>query len=115
MLVLDANILIRAALGSRVLGLLRKYAGQVEFMAPDLAFEEAREHLPAVFETRRIPAAPAMATLDLLTRFVQTVEGETYASFEVVARERIERRDEGRLAGSGNRPRARLSDLDRRH
>jgi len=38
MLVLDANILIRAALDSRVLGLLRNYAGQVEFMAPDTAF-----------------------------------------------------------------------------
>ena len=46
MLVLDANILIRAVLGSRVLGLLRKYGGQVEFIAPDVAFHEAREHLP---------------------------------------------------------------------
>lgn len=44
MLVLDANILIRAVLGSRVLGLLRKYAGEVEFMAPGVAFQEAREH-----------------------------------------------------------------------
>jgi predicted nucleic acid-binding protein len=43
MLVLDANILIRAALGSRVLALLRKYAGQVAFHTPDTAFEEARE------------------------------------------------------------------------
>jgi hypothetical protein len=34
MLVLDANILIRAVLGSRVLSLLRNYAGQVEFRAP---------------------------------------------------------------------------------
>jgi hypothetical protein len=44
MLVLDANILIRAVLGSRVLFLLRKYA-EVEFLAPDTAFQEAREHL----------------------------------------------------------------------
>ncbi|MGJ5816927.1 PIN domain-containing protein [Paludibaculum fermentans] len=43
---LDANILIRAVLGTRVLGLLRKYAGRVEFMAPDFMFQEAREHLP---------------------------------------------------------------------
>lgn len=53
MLVLDANILIRAGLGSRVLGLLRKYAGQVEFMAPDVAFLEAREHLPGILEAQR--------------------------------------------------------------
>ena len=37
-LVLDANILIRAVLGSRVLSLLRKYARPIEFLAPDTAF-----------------------------------------------------------------------------
>ncbi|MBI5084955.1 MAG: nucleotide-binding protein [Acidobacteria bacterium] len=94
MLVLDANILIRAALGSRVLGLLRKYAGQVEFMAPDVAFQEAREHLPEILAARKIAATPAMATLDILRRLVQTVEAETYASFETTARERIDKRDE---------------------
>jgi predicted nucleic acid-binding protein len=94
MLVLDANILIRAALGSRVLGLLQKYAGQVEFMGPDVAFQEAREHLPGILTARKIPAAPVMATLDLVTRLVQTVEAETYFSFEPIARERIDRRDE---------------------
>ena len=94
MLVLDANILIRAVLGSRALGLLLKYAGQVDFMVPDTAFQEAREHLPGILEARGIPAAPALATLYLLTRLVQTVEAETYASCENVARERIGNRDE---------------------
>ena len=42
MLVLDANTVIRAVLGLRVLVLLGKYAGQVEFMAPDVAFHQAR-------------------------------------------------------------------------
>lgn len=74
MLVLDANILIRAVLGSRVLGLLRKYAGKVEFMAPDVAFQEAREHLPGILAVRTIPVAPAMETLYLLIGFVQSVE-----------------------------------------
>jgi hypothetical protein len=37
MLVLDANILMRAVLGSRVLSLLPRYADQVEFLAPDTA------------------------------------------------------------------------------
>ncbi len=48
MLVLDANILVRAVLGSRVPVLLHKYAGQTEFFAPDTAFEEARKVLPAI-------------------------------------------------------------------
>jgi len=94
MLVLDANILIRAVLGSRVLSLLRKYAEQVEFLAPDAAFEEAREKLPEILERRKVPVPPAMAILDHLAGLVQTVEAETYQSFEHLARERIAHRDE---------------------
>ena len=94
MLVLDANIPIRAGLGSRVLFLLRKYAGQAEFPAPGSAFREARERLPGILERRRVPVAPAMAALDLLGNLVQTVELETYACFEAVARQRLAHRDE---------------------
>ena len=49
-LVMDANILIRAVLGSRVRDLLSKYAGHVELIAPDVAFFDAREHLTASCE-----------------------------------------------------------------
>ncbi len=59
-----------------------------------MAFQEARENLPGILAVWKIPAAPAMETLDLLMGLVQTVEAETYASFETVARERIEKRDE---------------------
>jgi hypothetical protein len=45
-LVLDANILVRAVLGSRVLALLRQYIEHVEFLAPDTAYAEVRERLP---------------------------------------------------------------------
>ena len=41
MIVLDANILIRAALRSRVLNLLRNYGTPVEFITPAAAFQEA--------------------------------------------------------------------------
>lgn len=95
MLVLDANILIRAVLGSRVLFLLRKYAEHVDFLAPDIAFQEAREHLPGILERRKVPVAPAMAILEALAELVQTVESETYTCFEALARQRIGRRDEG--------------------
>ena len=94
MLVLDANILVSAVLGSRVLFLLRKYAGHLEFLAPDTAFQEAREHIPLILERRRVPVAPAMATLDLVAGLVQTVESETYTRLEDLARQRIGRRDE---------------------
>ncbi len=94
MLVLDANILIRAVLGSRVLSLLRKYADQTEFLAPDTAFDEAREHLPQILERRHVPLAPALALLELVAALVQTLEVEAYSRFESIARERIGRRDQ---------------------
>ena len=92
-MVLDANILIRAVLGSRVLGLLGKYAGQVQFLAPDTAFEEAREHLPEILKARMVPVAQAMALLDLVAGIVNVVEPETYLLCETAARVRIDRRD----------------------
>src|SRR5712692_3208552 len=94
MLVLDANILIRAVLGSRVLGLLTKYSSQADFFAPDVAFDEAREHLPGILDKLRVAAAPATAILVSLGELVQIVEFETYAGFEAIARQRLARRDE---------------------
>ncbi len=93
-LVLDANILIRAVLGSRVTFLLQKYVEQSEFLAPSTAFTEAREHLPGILARRNIPPAPAMAILDALTRFVHQVEPAIYEQFEAIARQRIKSRDE---------------------
>lgn len=91
---LDANILIRAVLGSRVLSLLTKYGEQVDFMAPETAFQEAREVLPAILERRNVPVPPAMAILNQLADLIQTVEAQTYRSYESIARERIAHRDE---------------------
>jgi len=92
--VLDANVLIRAVLGSRVLFLLRTYAEQTDFLAPDTAFQEAPEHLPRVLGRRHVPVAPAMATLASLAELVQTIGSEAYGRFEALARQRIARRDE---------------------
>lgn len=92
-LALDANILIRAVLGSKVLFLLRKYAESVEFLAPDVAFREAREHLPGILVGRNIPVTPALEILDLVARLVHTVEADAYLAFESIARKRIDQRD----------------------
>ena len=92
MLVLDANILFRAVLGTRVPSLLRKYAGQGEFFAPDSAFREAREKLPIILERRAMRVAPGLTTLGALCELVLTVEFETYAPTEALARQRLVRR-----------------------
>ena len=94
MLVLDANILIRAVLGTRVPWLLRKYAERGEFVAPDSAFREAAEELPIILERRAMPVAPGLTTLGAIGELVRTVEFETYAPMEALARQRLARRDE---------------------
>ena len=51
-IVLDANILVRAVIGTRVSQRLAAHAAQAKFLAPDIAFDEAREHLPTVLAKR---------------------------------------------------------------
>jgi predicted nucleic acid-binding protein len=93
MLVLDANILMRAVLGRHARALLAKYGKRIEFVAPDVAFEEARRHLPQVIERRKLQADLFMAFFDSLANVVQTVELEAYSGFEAIARGRLARRD----------------------
>jgi len=64
MIVLDANILIRAVLGRRVRQLIDAYAGQgVRFFAPDVAFDDAEKYLPPLLKKR----GKSDADLDRLT------------------------------------------------
>lgn len=51
-LVLDANILVRAALGRRVLPIIESYAGRAHFLTAEVAFADARTHLPAILTKR---------------------------------------------------------------
>jgi predicted nucleic acid-binding protein len=94
MLVLDANVLMRAVLGKQARALLAKYGERIEFVAPDVAFDEARTRLPQVIERRKLQVKPFMEYLDSLADVVRTVELETYSGFESVARQRLARRDE---------------------
>ena len=94
MLVLDANILMRAVLGKGARALLSKYCQRIVFVAPDVAFGEARKHLPQVIERRRLREEPFMAYLASLANIVQPIEAEDYSGFEAIARQRLARRDE---------------------
>ncbi|HZO57210.1 MAG TPA: PIN domain-containing protein [Bryobacteraceae bacterium] len=92
-MVLDANILIRGVLGVKVFQVLFRYAAQIDFAAPDTAFHEAKERLPGILQLRGVQAEHGPVTLETLGQLVRTVEPETYAPFETIARRRIERRD----------------------
>lgn len=95
MIVLDANILIRAILGRRVGQLLNQYSGLgIRFYAPESAFEEAEEYLPSLLRRRGRSDADLAATLRFLRSVVEPVESEAYARYENEARERLAGRDE---------------------
>jgi predicted nucleic acid-binding protein len=71
-----------------------KYAGRTKFVAPDLAFNEARKHLPEVMERRKLKTEPFVAYFDSLTKVIQPVWPEIYSGFEAMACQRLARRDE---------------------
>jgi predicted nucleic acid-binding protein len=92
-IVLDANILIRAVLGQRVRQLIIDHAADVMFFAPDSAYDEAREHLPALLTKRGVDPAAAMSTLDALESVVHALEGDLYQPLQQQALARIGQRD----------------------
>jgi hypothetical protein len=47
-LIVDANILIRAVLGKRVREVIETYCEEVSFFVPEAAYAEAEEHLPTL-------------------------------------------------------------------
>jgi predicted nucleic acid-binding protein len=95
MIVLDANILIRAVLGRRVRDLIETYARKrVRFFAPDVAFEDAEKYLPLLLKKRGKPHADVSASLEYLRNFIEPVAPELYSVFENEARQRLHGRDD---------------------
>lgn len=93
-IVLDANILVRAVLGTQVPDLLERYGHNVRFYTPAPCFTEAREHLPSILSRRgHIAPGITLGALDALRAIVQPVDEVAYAAFEAEARRRIGERD----------------------
>jgi predicted nucleic acid-binding protein len=92
-IVLDANILIRAVLGTRVRELILENAATVKFFSPDVAYADARKYLPALLEKRGVQSAAALAVLDTLESIVQPLEFDLYADLQQQALQRIAMRD----------------------
>jgi predicted nucleic acid-binding protein len=95
-IVLDANVLMRAVLGKRARQLIIEHAGHVAFYTPQIAYDDARRHLPTVFTKRGWNAeqlAAALTVLDSLEPVVHAVEEDFYAARRSAALARIEQRD----------------------
>lgn len=93
-LVLDANILIRAVLGRRVLSLLDAYEDSIEFYAPDVCFEDAGKYLPTLLASRGDDPQIGSAVLDQIRLLVTPVDRALYQHLEPLARRRVAIRDE---------------------
>jgi len=95
MIVLDANILIRAVLGKRVRQLLETYtAFRFRFYAPEVAYADAAKYLPALLIKRGKSDTDVPAALAYLQNLVEPISQEAYALFENEARQRLRGRDE---------------------
>ena len=94
MIVLDANILIRAVLGRRVRELIDTYSTRgVRFFAPDVAFADAEKYLPPLLKKRGKPH-DLSASFSYLRKIIEPVPPEPYGVFETEARLRLRGRDE---------------------
>ena len=94
-IVLDANILLRVVFGRRVARLLSDFAQQVTFLTPDVAFDDVREHLPAILSKRgeALGLQGALDTLAALQGVVQVVDHAEYQVMKHAALARVGQRD----------------------
>jgi predicted nucleic acid-binding protein len=92
-LVLDANILIRAALGTKVRGIIERHAHHAGLFVPDWCVAEAREHLPALIAKRRWDAGLVMTALDAVIALLHVAEMPMYAGAMDEAAARLAKRD----------------------
>ena len=92
-LVLDANILIRAVLGKKVRELLFKHNATVNFFTPDVCVEDAQKYLPRLFEKRSMPYEPALEALSHLKSIIQVVDESIYQAYQIEAKKRLNNRD----------------------
>ena len=74
---------MRAVLGRSVARLLEDFAPQVTFLAPDVAFDDVREHLTAVL-TKRGELRALQASLDKLTALQTAVLVVDHAEYEAM-------------------------------
>src|ERR1700728_222857 len=90
MIVLDANILIRAVLGKRVWRLLEFYSARgIRFYAPEVAYGDAERYLPVLLNKRGKAAIEVHTALAYLQSLIEPIGQEVYGLFEDEARQRI--------------------------
>jgi predicted nucleic acid-binding protein len=93
LIVLDANILIRAVLGRRARALVEEYGGRVALVVADVAVLEARERLAELAGDRRLAFDALDDVLNQMLRLFETAGPELYGPFANRAQYLISDRD----------------------
>lgn len=96
-IILDANILLRAVLGIRTFSLIAQNTDKILFCTPQVCYYEVTFHIPNITKKRHISPAQeqeALATLNNLKRLVTEIEEDVYGNFKQEALNRIRERDE---------------------
>jgi predicted nucleic acid-binding protein len=93
-IVLDANILIRAVLGTQVRSLLNRYEDTAEFFTPDICLADAYRHSASISARQKVDPALGETVLNRITGdLIQVVDHTLYEEFEDRARARTSSRD----------------------
>jgi len=71
-LVVDANILISAVLGTKVFELMKQYRDKVRFVAPEVCCGDARKYLPPLLMEKARPTTTE--AINLLLAWVEPIE-----------------------------------------
>jgi predicted nucleic acid-binding protein len=92
-LALDANILLRAVLGTRVRSIIEQHAENVPLFIPAVCVAEVHEYLPLLCAKRNWDTVSALDLLGTLLTLVRVVEQGFFADFEEQSKRRIGSRD----------------------
>lgn len=93
LLILDANIIIRAILGKKVKDYLTSYAEKVDFFTPDTCTKEAKKYLPILFEKRDLRPELALEVFSKVECLLQVIDSSIYQERATEAQLRIKDRD----------------------
>jgi predicted nucleic acid-binding protein len=92
-MVIDANILLRAALGISALPLIVRFSDSIAFSTPDVCLNEAEKHIPIIALRKGVAVQDSFKLLKQVMKLIEVVEHRYYGQFEAAARRRISARD----------------------
>lgn len=96
LIVIDANILIRAVLGIRTYSLIENNRSTVRFYTPEACYQEVTHHIPHIAQKRHLNSdqeKEALETLNGLKKLVVEVEADIYSHYKKEALTRISEQD----------------------